>query len=478
MSNDEVWKIPLSRRFFLSVAASIALVGCSDQEFSLNANRAKQARDLLGSSLFFIAHRGSGDNWTEHTARAYRNAIQLGAPAIEISVHRTSDGHFVCHHDVSLERLCGKDVLISSLSWDQLSEFRNDARAWLGPNTPQEMIPKLTDVLEELGGRAVLFIEDKTGQHTTELLDVLEASKVPVDSTVWKQSCAGSGYQEAAARGYATWGYFAPDDFHRIEELAERFDAVGIHDSADDTVLTRAVQTGKPVICWEVHSRSQTQRLQAHAIAGMMCSNYPYVSTDQGGAYARKDEFASGRRAAGDLPDRLTWSSQPAFLTDESALRISGQRKAAYIMGSMASLDTEPWVISAQVRWPEIGEKNQIAGIGFGLDSDEPYRAFEAGQTSGYHVQFETSGEVSLWKAQRDRPRLLQRSRVLRVTAGTWIAFSLHLSGTGMRVVADGRELFGVELPLAVPSGYLNLLNLIPDGKPIDFRSIELRSVA
>lgn len=470
----------ISRRGFIALAGALALAGCGGPggpgrpgvpEASAPS---PNARELLARRLFFIAHRGSGDNWTEHTLHAYRQAVAHGAPAVEISVHRTLDGHFVCHHDTTLQRLCGVPARIDELTLEKLSGYRNDARAWLGPDTPTEPIPALDEVLGELGGRAVLFIEDKTGQHGAELIERLKRSGTPAESIVWKQSATGAAHRQAAEHGYATWGYFAPADFGRISELAGQFDAIGIHDSAGEHVIRAAVATGKPVICWEVHTRSREQALQEQSVAGMMCSNYPYASSAPGTEAVLADDFASGRRAAGDLPDVLVWKAQPRLLPDEGALRLSGRRKAGYVLGSMASTTAGPWSLEAQLRWPVLGQANQVAGIAFALPDDTPYRGHEAGQRAGFHLQVETGGQVSLWQAREGSPVLLHRTGMPRPAANRWLPVRLDVSA-GMLRGTVGAAGFSVPLQGADAPGYLNLLTLIPGGQPVDFRSIELR---
>ena len=457
---------------------TMLLAGCSANKLNQPVQlKAMKAAEFLQQELFFIAHRGSGDNWTEHTMEAYRQSLKLGAQAIEISVHRTADGRFVCHHDPDLKRLCGEDLNISDLSWEQLKQVRNDARAWLGPQTPLEYIPALDDVLRELGGHVVLFIEDKTGQFAAELIEEIRKSPAPLDSIVWKQPAQASGAEFAATSGLSTWGYFAPESFAAVTALAPGFDAIGIHDSADDTTIARAVATGLPVICWEIHTRHQMEDLRARGVRGMMCSNYPYVAIQRPSKELETDSFATGRRAAGDLPDRLTWNAQPELIAEEGVLRISGERKASYVLGSMAVNATSDWRLDANIRWPQIGVDNQIAGIGFGTHTDLPYRAFEAGQTDGFHLQIETQGGVSLWQANGKEPIVLYRSSGMALTPGQWTALTIERVGDLLEVTA-GRLEFQVPVPSSVIPGYLNLLALITQSFPVEFHGISLSSIA
>lgn len=468
----------LTRRTFLGVVGLVSLAGCSNAS-SVNGLKASErgAQNLLNSASFFIAHRGSGDNWTEHTMHAYREAVAHGASAVELSVQRTADGHFVCHHDSSLERLCGKDVLIENLTLAELAEYRNDARLWLGPYTPSEPIPRLSQVLEELAGKAILFIEDKTGKNTVELIQALKDSPVGEESVVWKMEATGASHRAAAEANYLTWGYFAPQNFDQIEKLAGEFDAIGIHDSADELVIGRAVSTGKPVIVWEVHTRSQMQSLRAQGVAGMMCSNFPYVTGTPVELADSHDTFASGRRDAGDLPDVLTWKSQPQFLPEQGALRLAGRRKASYVLGSMASLRQGGWVLEAQIRWPTIGDERQIAGLSFGTPNDTPYRAFEKSQRSGFHLQLESSGEASIWQARDNGQKALGRRGQLTFVANQWIPLRITATDTRLNVDVAGQGTLSAEISGPVAAGYLNLLTLHPAGMAVDFKEIRLQQL-
>ncbi|MEG1444462.1 glycerophosphodiester phosphodiesterase [Glutamicibacter sp.] len=475
METGTAGPLAVSRRTFLGLAAgALLLAGCSGELVAKRASpKAVSAADLLGQDLFYIAHRGSGDNWTEHTLHAYRQALAHGAQAIEISVHRSKDGHFICHHDASLERLCGVPRLISETAWDELQALRNDARQWLGPNAALEPLARLETVLEALADQAVLFIEDKSGQHAAELIEMIAASPVPIESTVWKQPATGTGAELASAAGMKTWGYFAPENFGGIEQLAGGFDALGIHDSADPGTIERAVATGLPVICWEVHRRSQRDWLARQGVRGMMCSNLPYVTSSPQAVPTVADGFTSGLRAAGDLPDAITWKAQPQISAAEGILTLGDSRKASYALGSMALAGAGNWRLKAQIRWPQRGSGNQIAGLAFGLPTDEPYRAFEESQADGFHLQLESHGEVSLWRAGGKTPHKLGRAMWNAPSGGEWAQIELVMADG--RILAEcGGEALAAELGESVAPGYLNLLNLIPAGHGVDFRKVSL----
>jgi glycerophosphoryl diester phosphodiesterase len=53
------------------------------------------------------AHRGASAEFPENTLASFERALELGADAIELDVHASSDGHIVVSHDPDGERMCG-----------------------------------------------------------------------------------------------------------------------------------------------------------------------------------------------------------------------------------------------------------------------------------------------------------------------------------------------------------------------------------
>ena len=231
---------------------------------------------------------------------AYRESANAGAMALEISVSATSDGKLVCHHDLSTERTTGRKLVIGDSTYAELSELRVDARAWLGPKAVQEKIPLLKDVLDAFAATHVLFIDDKQGTNTTALLDLMDTYPESRSHFIWKQSAEAAQIDTVSKRGYSSWGYFTVEQLDLVAQRASKFTFLGVHHSASDADVAKVVATGKPVICWEVHTRELRDRLLALGVSGLMCANLPYLATDE--PVATSDSFGDGMRAAGDLP--------------------------------------------------------------------------------------------------------------------------------------------------------------------------------
>ena len=353
--------------------------------------------DLLASAAFLVAHRGSGDNWPEHTLTAYRNALAAGAAAVEISVRATADKVLVCHHDANLERTTGRPGALAELSYAELSTLRVDARPWLGEATPLEPISRVEDVLAALPVGCLAFVEDKDGTNTMALLDLLDRQPDATRRFVWKQWGPARQVKAARERGYRSWGYFTPESIDRVEEFAADHDALGAYVGQDDQTVARLVAMGKPVIVWEVHTRQQRDRLRALGVQGLMCSNVPYVSTDRSAASATG--FQTAQRAAGDLPPQPEsgWQGQPALLPGNSRVKLAGPAATPrYSLGSLAPITVDRYRLSVGFDWPGPVADQARAGISLGLADDGPYHPAKANPSGCVQLWRDGSGAIGL----------------------------------------------------------------------------------
>jgi glycerophosphoryl diester phosphodiesterase len=70
-----------------------------------------------------VAHRGATAEAPEHTLAAYRQAVEIGADAVECDVRLTRDGVLVCVHDRRVSRISNGHGVVSALRLAELEQF-------------------------------------------------------------------------------------------------------------------------------------------------------------------------------------------------------------------------------------------------------------------------------------------------------------------------------------------------------------------
>ncbi|MBQ2952319.1 MAG: glycerophosphodiester phosphodiesterase [Clostridia bacterium] len=109
-----------------------------------------QGVDYAHRGLWTSNEPGEG-NRPENSLAGFRAATEKGY-GIELDVHLTADGCLVVHHDDSLKRLTGMDIIIGQSTLEQI-------RACRLPNG--EPVPTFDEMLEAVAGRVPLIVEVK-----------------------------------------------------------------------------------------------------------------------------------------------------------------------------------------------------------------------------------------------------------------------------------------------------------------------------
>lgn len=449
---------PFPRRRLLlggaGVLAAIGLSSCGDspaqvrQESGSSSECAgplpKTVDELLASSSFVVAHRGSGDNWPEHTLFAYGEALKAGAGAIEISVRATKDNVLVCYHDATTDRTSLKPGTLAELTYEQLSGYPVDARQWLGPATAIQPISKVSEVLAALPDDCLALIEDKDGSNAGALLDLLDQQPRAKERFVWKQWAGAKQVILATERGYRSWGYFTNAIVDRLAELAPNFTSLGIGTQQPDDVISDVVAIGKPTIAWEVHRLSERDRLAGLGVQGMMCSNVQHVLACT--PALNETDFATGRRAAGDLPTPAVagWAAQPTIDSVAGVLRIDPEKTISYLLGSLGPITADEYTIAFAFRWPRVVEGLEV-GLGLLRPSDADYRPYASAkseQSPGLRLRVTPGGRIEV--AEQSSGSAIN-GRLASIDAapareGTIQEIELVVSSSRLTVRADGQE--------------------------------------
>ena len=102
-----------------------------------------------------MSHRGAHDSLPENSIPAFQRALELGADALELDVHATTDGVVVVHHDPTVESGRGTARKKEAIADLTSSELRNVVLAdGIG-------IPTLNDVLDAVGRGPRVYVEIK-----------------------------------------------------------------------------------------------------------------------------------------------------------------------------------------------------------------------------------------------------------------------------------------------------------------------------
>jgi glycerophosphoryl diester phosphodiesterase len=122
-----------------------------------------------GRNVERIGHRGAPRRYLENTTPSFAEALRLGADAVELDVHVTSDGRVVVHHDPVLSARVTPAAFV-----------RKAIASIAGPSVESidlgggARIPFLEDVLRLMHGRTA-YVEVKAGDIQA-VASVIEAS--------------------------------------------------------------------------------------------------------------------------------------------------------------------------------------------------------------------------------------------------------------------------------------------------------------
>lgn len=235
-----------------------------------------------------FAHRGASAYAPENTLASFKLARDLGAPGIELDIHRCASGELVVFHDDTTERLCpGTNHSIIDTPWTVLKML--DIGSWKGSQFSHERPILLAELFEEFGTTLYYDIEIKA--RTTEdrgaeqvLAELLTAMNIPPENaTISSFNPIALKRFKGFAPHYATaviyckskelpWylrsgagRYIAGCDYLKPEHVN-----VSLVTQFFDTVH------GYPVVPWTVDDPERAQSLIAQGCAGVI-TNKPDI---------------------------------------------------------------------------------------------------------------------------------------------------------------------------------------------------------
>lgn len=210
-----------------------------------------------------ISHRGAHQTLPENSIPAFLRAIELGADAIELDVHATSDGVVIVHHDPVVNAPAAATTRIAALSAVEISRF---------PLAHGVEIPTLERVLDAVGDRAMVYVEIKaTGIEPLVLRCIRESGA----------RCAVHAFDHRIVK---TVKRIFPAIRTGVLEAARHIDpvasllAAGAQDLwqevsfIDEELVTRAHSVNARVIAWTSDDPDQWETLREIGVDGI-CTN-------------------------------------------------------------------------------------------------------------------------------------------------------------------------------------------------------------
>lgn len=256
-------------------AAEVALAFGFDQPAQYGpVVRYTSVTDMIAKAPFYWAHRGGSENWPEMSELAYDSAIKWGAPALELSLSRTSDGVWFGLHDQTINRTSPSAPANSdptAMTWAQVNSYLSYTENGVAPYL------RLSTFLSNYANTGRILVIDPKYQATTglvnELLDQVLAVW-PAERVIFKSFITGvPGPVAATARGVKTWGYLYETDIAGLGTHAPRFDLLGYDIGASAGSWAQVIAVGKPVVAHILNTQAQKTLALSYGAVGMQCSN-------------------------------------------------------------------------------------------------------------------------------------------------------------------------------------------------------------
>lgn len=141
------------------------------------------ATEKNGKNIEVVVHRGANHLAPENTVASALAALNEGATWIEVDVRVSRDGVLYNLHDETLDRTSsgrGKLNVWTSQEIDKL-----DAGGWFGPAFKGTRIPRISEMLDVLKGKANVFLDVKPGTPVRELIQLVREKGYQEHSFFW-----------------------------------------------------------------------------------------------------------------------------------------------------------------------------------------------------------------------------------------------------------------------------------------------------
>lgn len=216
---------------------------------------------MFSSRPKFMLHRGLQSEAPENSVPAFRLAGQRGAWAIETDVYETSDGHFVCIHDDTVDRTTDGTGNVRDKTLAQIEALTIDVGSNIDqyPNLKIPTFEEYLAVCKTYG--CVAFIEIKGVTNLQSLYDMVVDYGMLYNSvfTVWEALLLlVRAVDTEAIVPCMLNGYASAESYAAILTTAKKYPNVmlGLETGANltDAVIQEAHENDITVGCWTVNN--------------------------------------------------------------------------------------------------------------------------------------------------------------------------------------------------------------------------------
>lgn len=227
-----------------------------------------------------IAHRGASGHAPENTEAAFSLALEMGAKAVELDVHRTKDGELVVIHDEDLKRTAKRKGAIAKLTFKELLSV--DVGSWFSPKFKGEGVPTLEEVFDLCEGRAEVHVEIKQGsrlypgieEKVVEMIRRREALRWTVVSSFDH----GALYVVRAIDNKVRLGYLLgwtrlPVAYDEMRDLKAESLNLSVR-QVKASIVEECHERGHKVLVYTVNTQKEADRLAKMGVDGIF-ANFP-----------------------------------------------------------------------------------------------------------------------------------------------------------------------------------------------------------
>lgn len=150
---------------------------------------------IMENKPLILGHRGYRSRFPENTILSFAKASEYGADGIECDIQKTRDGRYIVFHDEDLQRMTGREELVGSADFSDLSKLD------IGMG---ERIPEINSFLDSLRGHRLKNIELKV---ETIVKDDFPAINSALEHSGFRTSILVSSFKHELLPAYSHAGY-------------------------------------------------------------------------------------------------------------------------------------------------------------------------------------------------------------------------------------------------------------------------------